>query len=241
MSCNIRLCMSFNDIWRIKLYIPPSELKHVLDFLILDVSCHSRILTNLRRVARDGGSIKCAVRRFPKQTKSCFSNLEYGWFHESEHVRRGLCLSHYVLHICYITQPAGPAGRTCTRYMIVLSFFISGVVVVRVYLHAVTCRAGPAPLMARTGNGRAHVHGPRVVHASIGRSGHQGQGIPVDRVCHVRTGHACYVLSRYLHSTICMAHALHYYVAGHSTTTKMWQLDHCTSQIIRKSALMEKD
>jgi hypothetical protein len=76
-----------------------------------------------------------------------------------------LCLSHYVLHICYITQPAGPAGRTCTRYMIVLSFFISGVVVVRVYLHAVTCRAGPAPLMARTGNGRAHVQGPRVVHA----------------------------------------------------------------------------
>jgi hypothetical protein len=31
-----------------------------------------------------------------------------------------------------------------------------------------------------------------------------------------------------------MAHALHYSVAGHSTTTKMWQLyDHCTSQIIQ--------
>jgi hypothetical protein len=205
------------------------------------VSFHSRILTNLRRVARDGGSIKCAVRRFPKQTKSCFSNLEYGWFHESEHVRRGLCLSHYVLHICYITQPAGPAGRTCTRYMIVLSFFISGVVVVRV----LACRdmsRGARPINGTYRERTCTCAGPACgARWSIGRSGHQGQGIPVDRVCHVRTGHACYVLSRYLHSTICMAHALHYYVAGHSTTTKMWQLDHCTSQIIRKSALMEKD
>jgi hypothetical protein len=133
MSCNIRLCMIFNDIWRIKLYIPPSELKHVLDFFnFIRVLSFKNFDRSKACCTGRREYIKCAVRRFPKQTKSCFSNLEHGWFHESEHVRRGLCLSHYVLHICYITQPAGPAGRTCTRYMIVLSFFISGVVVVRV-------------------------------------------------------------------------------------------------------------